>query len=57
MVTAFMEGVHAGRKGKSVKDTPYADEKMLLLSDPFAARLWAEGLVFGLEQCVKSIES
>jgi hypothetical protein len=46
---AFMEGIHAAKKGKGIHDNPYRDG-LLLPGGQDSADLWDLGLAFGLEQ-------
>lgn len=45
---AFMEGIHAAKKGKSIKDNPYRDGFVFI--DQHKAGLWDIGFHFGIEQ-------
>ncbi len=48
---AFMEGVHAFKKGKALSDNPYK-QGLDLDSPDYSADLWAAGFVFEQEmQC------
>lgn len=46
--TAFMEGTHAAKKGKSIKDNPYRDGLRLEGSQE-SADLWDLGFTFQME--------
>ena len=46
---AFMEGIHAAKKGKTVQDNPYKDMAMFVVYDKNSADLWDLGFLFQLE--------
>ena len=52
---AFMEGIHAAKKGKSIKDNPYRDG-LKFDGSPDSAHLWDLGLAFQLEVMCASSE-
>lgn len=46
---AFMEGIHAAKKGKTIQDNPYKDTAMFVVHDENSANLWDLGFLFQLE--------
>jgi hypothetical protein len=46
---AFMEGIHAAKKGKSIKDNPYRDG-FWYVKDEVSANLWDLGFTFQMEK-------
>lgn len=45
---AFMEGIDAAKKGKSIKDNPYRDG-LKFQGSPNSANLWDLGFTFQME--------
>jgi hypothetical protein len=56
MNDAFMEGAHAAKKGKSIKDNPYR-QGMVLIGSLFRADLWDQGFVFQMERECQTIST
>ena len=51
---AFMEGIHAAKKGKSIEDNPYRDMAMFVVYNRNSAKLWEAGFIFQMERICAS---